>query len=140
MNFWVCYNIHPKRSLWFECSVNYWITPMYCCCPFLVIWSYQILLSSFSEFWRSLGIKLRGSLIRSVHVLAYVFQKQKKAFGQLFLIISQMIQEFFKHWGLNNLFLPVLRDESVPIVSEFLYKPFAFLSVILLVLLSTAVF
>lgn len=61
-----------------------------------------------SEELRSLGTKLQVSLIWSVHgVCMYLpvsFQKQEKAFGQLFLIISQMIQKFFKQWGLNTLF------------------------------------
>lgn len=51
--FWVFYNIQPDKSLWFESSRHYWITPICCCSLPPAIWSYQILLSLLSVFWRT---------------------------------------------------------------------------------------
>lgn len=44
-----------------------------------------------SEELRSFDTKLQVSFIWSMHVVALIFSKQEKAFGQLFLIISPMI-------------------------------------------------
>lgn len=80
-------------------------------------------------------------MIVSVHVLACMFfRSRKKLLVSFFLLPHKWYRNFSSSEVSITSFFPVLRDESVLIVSEFLYKPFAFLSVILLVLLSTAVF
>lgn len=110
------------RSLWFESSVHYWITSFYCCSLPLVIWSYQILLSLLSELqrtekpWHKITSKLH---LRCACTCLYLFRSRKK------LLVSFLLwsHKWYRNSSSSEIstasLLPVLRDESILMVSEF---------------------
>lgn len=121
--FCVFYNIQPDKSLWFESSRHYWITPICCCSLPPGVWSYQTLLSLLSEFWRTeklwhkITSKLDLERAYSCHFLS-----RKKFLVSLSLLSLQWFRNFSSTEVSTAFFLPVLRDECSD-VSEFVFLP-----------------
>lgn len=131
-----------------------WITRIYCCSLPPVIWSYQILLSLLSVFWRNEKpwYKITNKLyLECACTCLYLFRSRKKLLVSFFLLSHKWYRDFFQAVRSQQPLFFQCSGMSVLIVPEFLYKCFGFLSppevgtkvihsVILLVLLSTAVF
>lgn len=123
--FWVFYNIQPDKSLWFESSRHYWITPICCCSLPPAIWSYQILLSLLSEFWRTeqLWHKITSKLdLERACSFPYLLPAGKSFWSAFSYYLSNDLEIFSSTEVSTASLLPVLRVESSD-VSEFFFLP-----------------